>query len=84
MCGEGHADVNSAIIRTVIWRVDHFPQGERVAFRILADHEVTHPGHSGFGLTDGPAELLDFCGGLGHRGHGDIVGDGLRVDAFAA
>src|SRR5437016_11469135 len=55
----------------------HFPEGERVVLRVLANNEVAHLRHRRFGQADLAAEFLDLCRGFVHRGHSDIVGDRL-------
>src|SRR6267378_6843679 len=54
-----------------------FPDGEGVVFRVLANGEIAHLRHGGFGHADFAAEFLGLPHELGHRRHVDVIGDGL-------
>ena len=53
------------------------PEGERVILRVLADDEVAHLGHCGFGHADLAAEFLDLRGRFIHRRNGNVISDAL-------
>src|SRR5271165_4539972 len=57
--------------------LDPLPKGERVILGVLADDEIAHLGHFGFGHADLAAEFLDLRGRFIHRRNGNVISDAL-------
>src|SRR5262249_10212751 len=55
----------------------HFPKGERVGLRILADGEITHPRNRCLWFANAASQFFHFRHEGGDGRHADIAGDGV-------